>query len=217
MADDFYYTDPGSGGLFAAPEVSGKKYQAVLLADPTTPTYRAKVNSDGTQDVRGRREIERIVATPTVSTTPAYTAGDAVGGVLQFANAARSSGGAGEITNLTVTNKAGTTVTILPAQLHFFDRTFTHPGDNVAWNPSDADMLNYLGSIWLPTTHDNRGTSGVWTNNIPAGPFGQGQYQSLRFPFVLSGTDLFAALVTGATPTLVSTSDIQVAVTVEKL
>lgn len=134
-----------------------------------------------------------IAVTPTCSTSPAYTAGDAIGGLLTFANAARVSGGSGLVQAVTVMCK---TPALIPAlELVLFNQTFTAVADNAAFNPSDADMANCIGVIPISAWAD-------YSLNSIATRFG------LAFPFLLTGTSLFGQMVTRSAITLVSTTDL---------
>ena len=213
MANNFGYTE-GSGKTFSSEEVAAIQYPKTKIVDGSAGgTTGAVVDSSGRVATVLRKDLAKVLVTPVVSTAPAYTAGDAVGGILQFAGLVRASGGAAAIRSAVIHNKANST--IVNAQIVLFDRTFTHPGDNAAWNPSDADMLNCLGTLHF--TRDGRLAAAVWTNNISTQlPDPQAGSPILEFPFILNGTDLFCALVTNATPTFTSTSDIQVGLTVER-
>lgn len=84
-----------------------------------------------------------IAQTPTV-TAGAYSAGDAVGGLLTFANAARASGGGGVVKGVVIVDDAGQDAEL---ELWLFDRTFTAMVDNAAWAPSEANLENLLAVI----------------------------------------------------------------------
>lgn len=140
----------------------------------------------------------RISQTPTVSTTPAYTAKDAVGGLLTFANAARTSGGTIIIESVAVIDNSQQ----MPAlDLVLFDRTFSASTDNAAFDPTDADLANVIGVIPIASWAD-------FNDNSVATRYGLGLAAKL------DGTSLFGQLVTRSTPTFVATTDITVIVTV---
>ena len=77
----------------------------------------------------------RISQTPTV-TVGAYSANDAVGGLLTFANAARVSAGSGVIKDVILIDDAGQDAIM---ELWLFSQTFTAMSDNAAWAPSEAE------------------------------------------------------------------------------
>jgi len=140
----------------------------------------------------------RISQTPTVSTSPAYTAGDAVGGLLTFANAVRESGSSGVLMSVVVIDASQQRPSL---ELVLFDRTFTASTDNAVFDPTDADLANCIGVVAI----------GSWSNfsdNSVATVSG------VSLPIVLNGTSLFGQLLTRGTPTFVATSDISVLCTV---
>ena len=134
----------------------------------------------------------------------AYTAGDAVGGLLTFANAASISGGSGYIVDIIIVDNAGQNV---PYELHLFDRTFTAMADNAAWDPSDADMQNWLGFINVATSDRAAGSNNSGSNKTSG--------QRMPKKYILNGTSLFGQLVTRGAPTYAATDDITVKLLVE--
>jgi len=135
---------------------------------------------------------------PTV-TNGAYSAGDAVGGLLTFANAARVSGGGGVVKSVIIIDDAGQDVEL---ELWLFDRTFTPITDNAAWAPLEADLENLVAVI---STEDS---AQGW---LAAGtPSAIDIGVSKRFD--LDGTSLFGQLVTRGTPTFAATDDVTVKV-----
>jgi hypothetical protein len=135
-----------------------------------------------------------ISQTPTCSTSPAYTAGDAIGGKLTFAGAATVSSGSGKIQRITILCK---TPALLPViELVLFNQDFTAVSDNSAFNPSDSDMANCIGVIAT-------GTWGDYSLNSVATRFG------FDFPYSLVGTtSLYGQMVTRSAITLGSTTDL---------
>jgi len=139
-----------------------------------------------------------ISQTPTV-TAGAYSAGDAVGGLLTFANAARVSGGGGAIKDVLLVDDAGQDAEL---ELWLFDRTFTAMADNAAWAPSEAD-LEHLVTV-ISTEDSARG----W---MAAGTPSAIEIEVAR-RYDLNGTSLFGQLVTRGTPTFAATDDLTVKV-----
>lgn len=134
--------------------------------------------------------------TPTI-TAGAYTAEDAIGGLMTFTNAARDLNGSGIIFTVTISDKAKQDAEI---HLFIFDQTFTATTDNNAFAPSDADMLNCLGVIKIEAA-DYSDTS----NNSVA-------TKSVVFPYKCAGDQrsLFAqAKIVSAGKSYTSTSDLQ--------
>lgn len=135
-----------------------------------------------------------ISQTPTI-TAGAYTANDAVGGLLTFANAARVAGYGGVIKDLLILDDAGQDVEL---ELWLFNATFTAMADNAPWAPSEADLRNLVAII---STAD-----GSW--------FAAGTPSAARIEvsqrYDCTGTSLFGQLVTRGTPTFAATDDVTV-------
>jgi len=140
----------------------------------------------------------RISQTPTV-TAGAYSANDAVGGLLTFANAARVSAGSGIIKDVILIDDAGQDVAL---ELWLFNQTFTNMSDNAAWAPSEADLRNLVAII--------SSGDGAWR---AAGTPSVNNIEVAR-AYNLTGTSLFGQLVTRGTPTFAATDDVTVIVQV---
>ena len=167
----------GSGGIYEYLKASG----AGTDADP----YVLEVKAE---------EGVSISQTPTV-TAGAYSADDAVGGLLTFANAARVAGGGGFIEGVLLIDDAGQDAA---TELWLFSETFTAMSDNAAWAPSEADLRNLVGIIdTAKGTYYAAGTPSVAVVEADQ-------------RFDLLGTSLFGQLVTRGTPTYVATDDITV-------
>ena len=144
-----------------------------------------------------------ISVTPTI-TAGAYSAGDALGGLLTFTSAASVYKGDGKITKVVISDNAKQAAHLA---LALFDRTFTAMVDNAAWDPSDADNLNCLGVIDIPIANYGPGVD----NNVA--------YVECDFNFALvaGGTSLFGQLyIITSTPTYAAVNDIQVTITVNR-
>jgi hypothetical protein len=150
-----------------------------------------------------------VKQTPTV-TAGGYTSGDAVGGLLTFANAVRADGSAGssadansgEIRTVVIHDKAvGNTSTTY--ELWLFNATFTADADNDAFTISDADSLLCVGVI--PVTDVRASASNLVLTKTSVG-------LSFNIP---SGTSLFGQLVCkGTAPTYGAVSDVQIDVVI---
>lgn len=140
----------------------------------------------------------RITVQPVVSTTPAYTAKDAVGGKLTFTNAARTSGGSITIQTAVIIDRSQQMPVL---ELVLFDRDFTASNDNAAFDPTDADLAYCVGVIKISDYSD-------FNDNAVAVRTGIGLTAKLE------GTDLYGQLVTRSAPTFVATTDIVVALTI---
>ena len=139
----------------------------------------------------------RIAVTPTISTSPAYTSGDCLGGLQTVSNAVRVSGGTGTLLSVVILDK--TQAQRAAMDLVFFDRSVTVAGDNAAFNTSDADMANCLGVISIGPY--NTAWAGTPLNSVST-------LYNIGLPIVLNGTDLFCQAVVRATPTYTSTTDL---------
>ena len=135
-----------------------------------------------------------IIANPTV-TIGVYVAGDCVGGVLEFVNAARVAGIGGVVKNLLIVDDAGQDAQM---ELWLFDQTFTTNGDTVPWAATEAELhtlvaiINSVDGTWFAT-----GTPHVNVVEVSQ------QYTCV-------GTSLFGQLVTRGTPTFAATDDVSV-------
>jgi len=208
MADNVAIT-AGAGTTVATDELTinatPAQVQRVKLVAGKDGEYTGDVggrNVDGDSnrsaiftDVRSK--LARLPATPTVSTSPAYSAKDAVGGLLTFSNAVRASGGACRIDSVQVVDKSQQRPDL---ELILFDRSVTAPTDNLVFNPSDTELTYVVGVIYIG------GWSDLSTNSVTDIPVGR--------DVVLNGTDLYGVLITRSTPTFASTSDIVVTVNV---
>lgn len=146
-----------------------------------------------------RGDVVLITASPTVSTT-AYAADDVMGGKMTFANVALRAGGTGLIQEVSLAFKSSQTS---PIDFVFCssDPSGTTFTDNAAVALAAADY-NKCRAIHVTDCAD-LGTPSVCT----AG--------NLAFPFDLSsGTTGYGFLVSRGTPTLGSTSDVEVQVRV---
>ena len=137
-----------------------------------------------------------IQQTPTV-TAGAYSANDAVGGLLTFANAGRVSTGGGVIKNVLLIDDAGQDAAM---ELWLFDVTFTAMADNAAWAPSESDLRNLVAVI--STDDSANGWAAAGTPSVCA--------IECSYRFDLEGTSLFGQLVTRGTPTFAATDDVTV-------
>lgn len=144
-------------------------------------------------DARDRRVIVAPGSQPVVSTTPAYTAKDAIGGLLDFSAVGRTGVLTGSIEGVTIVDKGQQ---MAQMDVVLFEATISAPTDNAIFAPSDADLLKTIGLIPIVT--------GDWKD------FSTNSMASVRVqhPIVLTGTHLFAVLVSRGTPTYTSTGDI---------
>jgi hypothetical protein len=135
-----------------------------------------------------------VSQTPTI-TAGAYSAGDAVGGKLEFANAARDANGGGWITNMSIVDDAGQDVEM---ELWLFSEDFTAIADNAAAEFSEADLENLVTVI--STSLDSWIASGT--------PSAIDVECTRRYDCTNGGTSLYGQHVTRGTPTFVATDDL---------
>lgn len=182
-------SDTASSGLNGRLQRIAQRLTSLIALLP------AALSSNGGFLVRSSLLQVNISQTPTVSTSPAYTAGDALGGLLTFANAARLSGGSGLVQAITVMCK---TPALVPAlDLYLFNQTFTATSDNAAFAPSDGDMANCIGVIPIS----------AWAAETASSLNSIATRFPLAFPFLLTGTSLFGQLVTRTAFTAAGTTD----------
>lgn len=203
MADTVEIT-PGTGAVIGTDDVTiggtPQQVQRMKLVDGTDggtdllPGTAARGLS-----VDPRAKVVRLSATPTISTT-AYAAGDAIGGLLTFSNAARSSGGSCRIDAVQIVDKAQQYADI---NLVLFDRSITAPTDNAAFDPTDAELANVVGVVPI-----GGGFYYGFNDN------GVASISGLGITAVLNGTDLFGVLVAVTAPTYGTTSDLVVTATI---
>ncbi len=188
----------------ATDEISGVHFQKFKLFDATADSTNAmKVSTVGSAAVDPRPPMVRLSSTPSTSTTPAYTAKDAIGSLLTFSNAARTSGGSVAVEAVQIVDKGQQMSAI---DLILFDRSITAPTDNAIFNPSDTEATYCVGGFQILGSD----YADFSTNSIAA-------LTDLELVCTLNGTDLFGVLVARGTPTYTSTTDIVVTLTVQQL
>jgi len=151
-------------------------------------------------------DVLEVTVTPAI-TAGAYTAGDALGGLLTFASVVRSAGGCGEIVKVTIIDNAKQSA---PIDLVLFDRTFTPTADNAAFDPSDADLQNCLGYISVAATdYSEFNDNGVATK-------ASGLQMPFEYELAAGGSSLFGQMVIRIGDTYAATNDITVKITVRR-
>lgn len=221
MADNVAIT-PGVGANVAADDIGSVYYQRIKIT--------AGEDGTATGDVGGRLSTQSpfsiastataayvdpwtartfISVTPTVSTTPAYTSGDCLGGLMTLSNAARFTGGGGTIQSVRVLDK--TQAQRAAMDLFFFQTSVSPAGDNAPAAFSDADMANCVGVISILTTDYNTAFAGVPLNSVAFKPDTKTNTlpQAMAIPYYCSaGTSLYCQAIVRGTPTYTSTSDL---------
>jgi hypothetical protein len=144
----------------------------------------------------GGEQFESILV-PTVSTSPQYTAGDIVGGLLTFTNVGRVANGKVSLQTVEVTIKSNVTPN-MRLILFSADPTSTTKTDNAALAVNAADVFKLRGSI---------GIAG-WVN-LNTAKFAQAT--GIARPYTTDASNnLYAILVDDTGVTLGTTTDVQV-------
>jgi len=138
----------------------------------------------------------KVVSATPVITAGAYTAKDAVGGLLTFANAARTAGGVITIASIALTDLGNQSASLV---LVLFDRAFGATADNAAFDPSDADLANCVGHVPISASDYQS-----FADNAAA------TVRNVGLQITLNGTSLFGQLMCLGTPTYGSTADLVV-------
>lgn len=146
-----------------------------------------------------RRDRLAISVTPTISTS-AYAAKDNVGALMSFANAARTSGGGCFVESVQVIDRDQE---MKDLDLAFFKASITTPTDNAVFDPTDAELADFLflvpiGAGFYADFNDNA------IADVPVG----------REIVALAATTLYGVLIARGAPTYTATSDLTVIVNV---
>lgn len=148
-----------------------------------------------------RERIQYTSVTPVVSTSPAYTAKDNIGGLMTFAAVCSTSANV-QINSVTITDKSDQPVAY-DLQLFSANPSSTTFTDNAVTAINAADAAKQLPVISLNTTdHFSYSTTGLSTlSSLDSGGF-----------VTTTGGALYGALVARGTvlPTYVGTSDLVV-------
>ncbi len=145
---------------------------------------------------------------PTV-TAGAYTAADAVGGLLTFEGALKNDKKSGVVLSITIQDNASQESAL---DLVLFNQSFTATADNAAFAPSDADLVNCLGIISiLSTDYSTFSTNSIATlRNVGMG------VKSVNETGGVQGGDgsIYGQLVARGTPTYVAVTDLSITLTI---
>ena len=201
MADDV--TLPGVASVVATDEVDmgggAAHVQMMKLVDATDGgTARIPGSAAKGLAVEPRSTVVRKAVTPTI-TTSVYASGDAIGGIMEFTNAARSSGQSIRVEAVQVADSASLGASM---DLVLFDRnpgsgTFT---DNSPADPTDAELDTIVAVVPIGSY------AGFSDNSVSDSP--------VERSMVLNGTSLFGVLVARSGPTYAATDDITVTLTI---
>lgn len=151
----------------------------------------------------GFGQLGAASATPTVSASPDYASGDAVGGIMTFAGVTRGDGGTAYITAVLINSKAANT-----AQMDLFlfsaNPSSSTVTDNAAFALHADDAPNLIGVVPVSNWYSG-GTPSVGFSDTCRVPV-QGQ----------AADDIYGVLVARGAVNLASTSDISVFLTPDK-
>lgn len=163
MADNVPIT-AGVGTSIATDQVGADHYQRVQPA------------------VFRRRQVSALV-TPAGSS---YVAGEAIGAAVEMTNFGRSPFQSGAIEQFVVALDDPIASASLKA--YFFDGAPTVAGDSAEFDPSFADLDDYLGHAYLGNPSEVTATKQWWDYATNDG-------NSLEIPYILTGTSLWVVLV----------------------
>lgn len=207
MADNITTVASGgqvpTGGTYATDDIGGVHHFREKVALGPNGTHTADLagrdvgSGDGAAYVDPRPKVTRIQVSQTTSAA-AYEALDAIGGLMTFANAARISGGSIHIESVTIVDEDSQAAAM---DLVLFRASITGPTDEVAFDPTDAELLDCIGVIEF-TADDYH----AFTDNSVA-------HKDCALTATLAGTSLYGVLVARGTPTYASTSSIHCTVT----
>lgn len=147
-------------------------------------------------------EIYTVSATPTVSTSPAYSAGDNVGGKITLTNALIKSSYAGRIKTITLSDASKQSAVI---QVTFFnaDPTTATLTDNSAQTIPVAELVKVIGTVSIEAANYSAySASSCATIDC-----------DLAVKLVTPSQTIYAALSTDGTPTYATTTALTLGVT----
>lgn len=145
-----------------------------------------------------------VSQTPTV-TAGAYSANDAVGGMMTFVNAGASGVDVeqGVILDSVIVTDKGKQDALL--DLVLFNQGFTATADNGAFTIVDTDLPNIVAVVAISTYYDAADNSVAFARNL-----------GIPLPLAIPGSALYGQLVTRGTPTYASASDLAVTLGIVK-
>jgi hypothetical protein len=212
-AGALYVTGGGGGTQYQedtahASGNTGTMALAVRVDTPSSQTstdgdYAALITNAYNQLHVSPCAITTVAVTPTVSTSPAYAAGDAVGGKQTFSSATRISAHSGRVKSVIVTDLAKQNA-VMDFILFNADPSGTTFTDNSALDVADADVSKIFARVPLVDWCGFNDNSVCAVNNL-----------SLDFK-LSSGSSIYGCLITRGTPTFAGTSDIVVTLVIEQ-
>lgn len=148
-------------------------------------------------DLLGFVRVRSIQVTPTISTS-AYSANDAVGGLMTFSGALISPGGTSFLLGWKVFDKKQIKAAL---DLFLYNQKVTVAADNAAFALSDADAANIIDKVSTSTYLDIAATSSFYRSWLAA---------PIALKGVGLGNNIYGSLRATGTPTYTGTDDLVV-------
>ena len=178
--------------IATTPQTLSAGYQLVALATDSVNANGLATAANSSPVVIAPQTTD-IAVTPTV-TASAYTAGNVIGGVMNFAGILPSIGINGVLQSITVKFKA--TAATGNIVVYVFKTTVSGTyTDHAAPTWNSADMTNLLGAYVVSTVNSDLGTMAIYN------------LDGIGKAFVGASTSLYAVAIVKGTPTPASTSD----------
>jgi len=143
-----------------------------------------------------------ISVTPVISAAAIYTAGDALGGRLEFPAVVTVASGQAVVTKVVIVDDD---LEDAPIDLVFFDQPFTATADNAPFDPSDADLQNCLGYVSVAATD----YASFVDNSVAC--------VTPKFDIDSHTWILYAQMVVRGTPTYTAVDDLTIKIAVERI
>lgn len=126
-------------------------------------------SSEAAAYVDPRWKVTHVKVTPTVSTTPAYTAKDAIGSNQTIAAAVRANGGSGRLTKVVIEDKGQQ---MKDMDLVFFNTNPAAATDNAIFAPTDSELAPdlCLGHVQIGGGHYadfSTNSEATWVGALP--------------------------------------------------
>ena len=137
----------------------------------------------------------KVIAAQPAVTVGAYSALDAVGGMLTFPGAALSVGGSGFIYGISIIDVSQVAAALT---LFLFDRPFTAVADNAPFTVNDADAIGAIAVIASGTYKGIGSAWSIYSATLPA---------PLAYR-CFANRSLYGQLVATATPSYLTTADL---------
>lgn len=203
-----------NGGLYVHPpanqtvaQATAASFNATVVGTGTFATQSALTPTEVHAGEIGSNQIKVQVA-QTVTASSAYTSGNAIGGLMTIAGAARVSGslgaaGTGGILSAMVMNSKSLQTT--QVDVVFFDANPTGSTctDKTAFSLATADFDKVVGYLTIPGTAAN---GAGWVAGT-VGSLGIPTYYPITYDLA-SATSIYACAVTRGTPTWTATTDV---------